>query len=457
VFRGGFTLSALAAVSGQDGVLDDAEALVDRSMVVLERLGAQSRYRLLEPLRHFAADVAGTAEAAELKTAHARFFVALAEQIGIGYVGPDHQSAQQTLELEFANLRMAHQHLLRIDDLEGAAELLGGIAEAAAYRMLFEVLSWFDAAQTARAAAVRPLADDVDHLPLTALFEAGRLDEVRKLTGRVLRSPAARDQTRVLAHVIAAWSQANQGRQETVIEHLDAAVARARGHGHPYWLIEALASRSQMATRIGARHDIAQRAGRQAIDLAEAYGNQSQLTLAYGLSHSAASTETERIDLLRRGVAAGQASGNLLMTGVCAYQLGDHLARRDGSLAAAAGQLVLAIDLFNRSRVLTQLWNVLEITAQRWAEQGEKELPLLIWGCLEAHGIRPITAMLPTTPAARGRDAIVAGALAQCDPTLETGRRLDLDVLVDLVVRKLAEVAESKPAEHRSPRISVPH
>ena len=45
------------------------------------------------------------------------------------------------------------------------------------------------------------------------------------------------------------------------------------------------------------------------------------------------------------------------------------------------GPFLLAIEELSRARVLTQIWNVLEIIAQRWADRSQIELPLVIWGC----------------------------------------------------------------------------
>jgi predicted ATPase/DNA-binding SARP family transcriptional activator len=82
VFGAGFSLDAAEAVCGDGDVLTDVlthlSALVDKSLVLAE----QSRYRLLDTVRQFAAeklDAAGEREA--LIEAHARYFLALAEEL----------------------------------------------------------------------------------------------------------------------------------------------------------------------------------------------------------------------------------------------------------------------------------------------------------------------------------------------------------------------------------------
>lgn len=346
-------------------------------------------------------------------------------------------------EGEFANMRLAQQHLVNTGDLDAASSLVGGIGEIAAYRMQFEVLAWFDAEQHARATSQHQLFDDVDNLPMTAVFEAGRLNATICLAERVFATPTAAPRTRILAHIVGAWSLANTGHLNEVINHIDAAVRCARAEHLDYWIIEAVASRSQIAARIGARPDIASEAGLQTIARAEAYGNQSQLTLAYALGHHAATSNSERLELLRRGFDYGRASGNLLMTAVCAYQLGDYLARDGGALHEAASPFLLAIDQFSRARVLTQIWNVLEIVAQRWADHNQFDLPLIIWGCATAHRAQPITTALPTTPTAHQRRNIIEAAHASRDPTFSHGRRLTLDQLVAYVSNELTRIAAS--------------
>jgi predicted ATPase/DNA-binding SARP family transcriptional activator len=85
VFAGGFTLDAAVAVCAdaplqQIELLDLLAKLVDKSLVVAERTGAETRYRQLETVRQFGhenLDHAG--EAAQLAAAHCAYFLAVAE------------------------------------------------------------------------------------------------------------------------------------------------------------------------------------------------------------------------------------------------------------------------------------------------------------------------------------------------------------------------------------------
>jgi predicted ATPase len=78
VFGASFSLDAAEAVCGDVDVLTHLSALVDKSLVLAE----QSRYRLLDTVRQFAAEKLDEAgERAELGERHARYFLALAEEL----------------------------------------------------------------------------------------------------------------------------------------------------------------------------------------------------------------------------------------------------------------------------------------------------------------------------------------------------------------------------------------
>lgn len=109
VFVGGWTLEAVEAIWGRDDAYRLLGRLVDQSLVVVERdVATAGRYRLLEPIRHFALERLDWAdEAAATRTRHAQYFVALAETAKPELIGPHQQTWFQQLELEHDNLRAA--------------------------------------------------------------------------------------------------------------------------------------------------------------------------------------------------------------------------------------------------------------------------------------------------------------------------------------------------------------
>jgi predicted ATPase/class 3 adenylate cyclase len=115
VFAEGFELDAAEAVCGFGGiaafdVTDLLGSLVDKSLVVAEPAGETMRYRLLETIRHFAAErlvEAGEDEAAAVTMAHCAHFLCLAETAAIHLTGLGQGQWLARLDAEQANLRRA--------------------------------------------------------------------------------------------------------------------------------------------------------------------------------------------------------------------------------------------------------------------------------------------------------------------------------------------------------------
>src|SRR5215212_2875798 len=86
VFAGGFTLEAAEAVGAgggieEGGVLDLLSSLVDKSLVLVTEQDGETRYRLLETVRQYAAEKLEQAgEADGVRRRHAQYYLALAEE-----------------------------------------------------------------------------------------------------------------------------------------------------------------------------------------------------------------------------------------------------------------------------------------------------------------------------------------------------------------------------------------
>ena len=89
VFRGGFTVDAAAAVAGTGGIAADEvfaglANLVAKSLVVADRVGAATRYRLLDTTRAYSLEkLEQTEETAQIRRQHAAYFLALSRQAEI--------------------------------------------------------------------------------------------------------------------------------------------------------------------------------------------------------------------------------------------------------------------------------------------------------------------------------------------------------------------------------------
>ncbi|HEY3058989.1 MAG TPA: LuxR C-terminal-related transcriptional regulator [Chloroflexota bacterium] len=109
VFAGGWTLDAADLVCGnQPGVLRLLEQLVNRSLVQATPWKTETRYRLLETLRQYAAEKAHEAdEDVVLRERHLDWFVALAERAQPGLRTSELPELLDRLEAEHDNIRAA--------------------------------------------------------------------------------------------------------------------------------------------------------------------------------------------------------------------------------------------------------------------------------------------------------------------------------------------------------------
>ena len=132
VFAGGWDLEAAEAICtgwplGQAEALDLMTRLVDKSLVVAEDREGKERYRLLEPIRQYAAEHLTTGDdEASTRRRHAEHFLALAQAADRQLRGPRQPSAYAWFTREANNLRAA------LDWAEGVGADGPGLALAAA-------------------------------------------------------------------------------------------------------------------------------------------------------------------------------------------------------------------------------------------------------------------------------------------------------------------------------------
>jgi predicted ATPase/class 3 adenylate cyclase len=107
VFAAGARLDAVEAVA--DGDLDTLESLVAKSLVrVREDADGEPRYWLLETIREYAAELLeATGEAGAVRAAHARWFTALAVELGPGLRDRRQREALARIDDDLDNVRVA--------------------------------------------------------------------------------------------------------------------------------------------------------------------------------------------------------------------------------------------------------------------------------------------------------------------------------------------------------------
>lgn len=137
VFAGSFSLEAVEAVgravsSMPDSLLEGMLALVDTSLLHrVERFQEESRYALLETLRAYGWEL--LEEAGELpaaRTAHAAYYLALAERGAPSLLAPLSATHLQQVFRERANFHLALEWLLEQQQVEGALRLIVALGGA---------------------------------------------------------------------------------------------------------------------------------------------------------------------------------------------------------------------------------------------------------------------------------------------------------------------------------------
>ena len=126
VFRGGGTAESAQAVCEAPQALEFLTQLRERSLLVLEDVGEERRFRLLETLREFGTEHLSPEERQDLGRRHAAHFLGFAEEASPHLTGPDQRGWLDRLEAGHDNLRLALAWWLADEASEDEALRMGG-------------------------------------------------------------------------------------------------------------------------------------------------------------------------------------------------------------------------------------------------------------------------------------------------------------------------------------------
>ena len=109
VFNGGWTAVALQEITGAP--LDLLAQLVNKSLVIADQQAGQTRYRLLETVRQFAAEqiVLATEEQSDVQWQHSRYYLRLLREQEAPLQSQQQQAALAIISRDFANINAAWQ------------------------------------------------------------------------------------------------------------------------------------------------------------------------------------------------------------------------------------------------------------------------------------------------------------------------------------------------------------
>ena len=256
VFAGGFTLDAAEQVADDDGDLLEALAgLVEQSLVTPDP-GPEARYRMLEPVRQYAAERLRTAgETEKLRDRHANYAVELAHQAGDGLRGRDQAAWLHRLEREHDNLRGAVA-TLRERCQRGAMSRLG--ADTWLYWALRghagEGLAWMEAVVADLESGNPPGDRAAAHLALAGLrYAVGDVPGTRAASGQAVEAARAADGGSVLTEALVLLGGATvfAGDLDAAAEPLAEAVRLAEAAGDAFALAQARFTQGQLLFRAG--------------------------------------------------------------------------------------------------------------------------------------------------------------------------------------------------------------
>jgi predicted ATPase/class 3 adenylate cyclase len=283
VFAGGFDLTAVVAVAGQDrgdeyALLDVVDSLVRKSLIVVERVSGHARYDLLETIRQFAQDqLAATGAIGEIRDRHARYFAQRAVAHWDMWDGPGQRVALDWVEVEFANLRAGFRWAADQDDLATAAAIAAHTAMLGQSLQRYEPAGWavdiLEAASTAELPQLPRLytaasccmysgryEDAVGYAQAAVALEAdsgydgfdpvwsrsqqalahlfaGRLELFMEISANLAAQPGL---TQVVGRCGLLLALPMAGRDEEARAIAEETVAAARAHANPYCIATAL-------------------------------------------------------------------------------------------------------------------------------------------------------------------------------------------------------------------------
>jgi predicted ATPase/class 3 adenylate cyclase/DNA-binding CsgD family transcriptional regulator len=358
VFAGGWTLDAAEAVApGGDiaewQVLDLVAALVGKSLVQAEVIHGGTRYRLLETVRHYAAERLAQRPGPgprDARAAHLDYYLALVESANAKLRGPDELQWLDRIEAEFDNIRAALAFSIAApDSAERGLRLAAGLKWLCYMRghsvEVIEALSALlgrpDARQPTRYRARALIAschllNNFGHNPTIPSMAEEAITIARGLADDALTCDAL---------CALCWFRFLQGDLPAALARADEAVALGRATGDPHLLAGALSNRSTFKGEAG---DLpaAYADQQEVLALARASGDNYVLVITLvnlGIDQVGAGEFRAAVACLREALGVAEGHGYQHLAAGVAVNLG-FAYLMDGDLARARRPLIGVLD-----------------------------------------------------------------------------------------------------------------
>ncbi len=260
IFAGGFSLDAVSAVCGGEGLheidsFDLLTSLTDKSLVVADTSGEHERYRLLESTNAYALEKLALAERDRLARCHAEYYRIQAEAAGERYGMSSQFAWVAGVELELDNYRAALEWALMrgSDALVGAAiaGALSALWDAAG--LAVEGRYWMGLALERLSAAEHPRIAAMLWYALSGLSSGKRKHDAVERSMQLYESVgdarwAARAQSQL------AFALYQMGRVDEARDEIARALARLRACGDQRDVAMVLNAQASIAWTCGDLH-----------------------------------------------------------------------------------------------------------------------------------------------------------------------------------------------------------
>jgi predicted ATPase/class 3 adenylate cyclase len=231
VLAGGFDLAAAEAVCS-GGLIDPGDvvdliaALVDKSLVTVDRTTATVRYRLMETLRQYGEEgLERRGETARTQTQHLACYVQVARRIGEMWVGPRGDEALAIASAEWDNLRVAHATAHASLNVAAAEAILDATFGPAVMELRFEHGEWAEAT-AGLAASGCVISPNTYGYAASFAWRSGELDHAVELArAGIAAAPSPGDPSSLLCWAYLVLALVTAGRFSDAIEaapHLEA-------------------------------------------------------------------------------------------------------------------------------------------------------------------------------------------------------------------------------------------
>ncbi len=364
VFAGGFDLQSACAVAGSDdldeyAVLEVLDALVRKSLLVVDQSASRTRFSMLETIRQFAEEqLVASGASAEIWAAHARYFAGREADIMALWDSPRQREVYDWFTVELANLRTAFRWAAEHGDLDAGAAIAAYAALLGPFLENYEPIAWAEE-------LIEP-ARAVEHPRLAALCVGaslcclvGRFEEAVHYSevGQTVIA-AAGDKVSYFGEGWLGSAYLFVGQAPRYVELCRAQLTRS---GDANTMARA---NLVFALAVSGSTDEAMVTANGLIDAAESVGN--PWVLAYTLfacGYAFRGTDPSRtLEALRRGVLIAQDSGNRFFETQLSYWLCG-LEAEQGDRMATLDRLAAAIRNNHESGNIGMLHNPVAILA----------------------------------------------------------------------------------------------